>query len=416
MTQGATKAATGIETGRGARAGRKALSALFAAVALDAFGIGLVMPVLPGLLHNLAHADDVAGHYGVLVSLYAVMQFAFAPVLGLLSDRYGRRPVLLVSLAGAAIDYAVMASAPTLTILYLGRMIAGITGATGAVAGAAIADTTEGEARARHFGTLGACFGIGMIAGPVVGGVLGSLGPHAPFAAAAVLSGLGFLMALLFLPESRRPIVAGEAASTLDPLVGSFAGPLAGLRRTFGAPLRKSLLAVFFIVQLVGQVPAVLWVIFGERRFGWDATATGFSLAAFGLLHALAQGVVAGPVATRLGEKRALQLGIVLDSLGYGLLALATESWMVLPIVLLLAGGGIGTPALQALLSRAVDEAGQGRLQGALASLASLASIIGPLLFVGLYSWTLASWDGWVWIAGIALYLLCVPVLRRLPG
>ncbi|MBZ7922426.1 Tet(A)/Tet(B)/Tet(C) family tetracycline efflux MFS transporter [Ensifer adhaerens] len=393
--------------GDGTRAGCKALWVLFAAVALDAFGIGLVMPVLPGLLRNLTHADQVAGHYGVLVSLYAVMQFAFAPVLGFLSDRYGRRPVLLVSLAGAAIDYAIMATAPTLTVLYLGRMIAGITGATGAVAGAAIADTTEGEARARHFGTLGACFGVGMIAGPVAGGLLGSIGLHAPFAAAAVMNGFGFLFALFFLAESRKDGPANAPAGGLN--------PLAGLRQTLHGPLLLRLVTVFFVMQLVGQVPAVLWVIFGEHRFGWDARMTGVSLAAFGLLHAVAQGVIAGPAAARLGERRAVELGIVLDSLGYGLLALASASWMVLPIMLLLAAGGIGSPALQALLSRAVDEEGQGRLQGALASLTSLASIVGPLLFIGLYSLTLASWDGWVWIAGIGLYLLCVPALRRLP-
>jgi len=401
-TDGGTPRAAGS-----VRAGRRALWVLFAAVALDAVGIGLVMPVLPGLLRNLAHADQVAGHYGVLVSLYALMQFAFAPVLGFLSDRHGRRPVLLISLAGAAIDYAIMATAPSLAVLYIGRMIAGITGATGAVAGAAIADTTEGEERARHFGMLGACFGVGMIAGPVVGGLLGSVGLHAPFVAAAVMNGAGFLFALFFLPESRRKAPASMAADGLN--------PLAGLRQTLRGPLLLRLVSVFFVVQLVGQVPAVLWVIFGEHRFGWDARMTGLSLASFGLLHAVAQGVIAGPAAARLGERRALQLGIGLDGLGYGLLALATASWMVLPIMLLLAAGGIGSPALQALLSRAVDEEGQGRLQGALASLASLASIVGPLLFIGLYSLTLAAWDGWVWIAGIALYLLCVPALRHLP-
>ncbi|WDZ75233.1 Tet(A)/Tet(B)/Tet(C) family tetracycline efflux MFS transporter [Ensifer adhaerens] len=401
-TDGGTPPASGV------RAGRKALWVLFAAGSLDAFGIGLVMPVLPGLLRNLTHADEVAGHYGILVSLYAVMQFAFAPVLGILSDRYGRRPVLIISLAGAAVDYSIMATAPSLAVLYLGRMIAGITGATGAVAGAAIADTTQGEERARHFGTLGACFGVGMIAGPIVGGLLGSVGLHAPFAAAAVMNGFGFLFALFFLPESRRMGPASVAAG------GGF-NPLAGLRQTLRGPLLMRLVTVFFVMQLVGQVPAVLWVIFGEHRFGWDARMTGLSLAIFGLLHAVAQGVISGPAAARLGERRALQLGILLDSLGYGLLALATASWMVLPIMLLLAAGGIGSPALQALLSRTVDEEGQGRLQGALASLTSLASIVGPLLFIGLYSLTLASWDGWVWVAGIALYLLCVPALRRLP-
>lgn len=397
----------GSGKGGGAKVGRKALAVLLAAVTLDAFGIGLVMPVLPGLLRNLTMSQDIATHYGILAALYAVMQFAFAPVLGALSDRHGRRPVLIVSLAGAAIDYAIMATAPTLAVLYFGRIVAGITGATGAVAGAAIADTTEGADRARHFGTLGACFGVGMIAGPVVGGLLGSIGPHAPFAAAAVMNGFGFLFALLFLPESRRRGGAPASPASLN--------PLAGLCRTLRGPQLTRLVTIFFVVQLVGQAPAVLWVIYGENRFGWDATTTGLSLAAFGLLHALAQGVIAGPAATRLGERRVLQLAIVFDSLGYGLLALAHASWMVLPIMLLLAGGGIGMPALQAMLTRAVDEEGQGLLQGALASLTSLASIVGPLTFTSLYSLTRGVWDGWAFIAGIGIYLLCLPALRRLP-
>lgn len=158
-----------------------ALGVLFSTVALDAAGVGLVMPVVPGLLRELAAAGDVATHYGVLLALYALMQFVCAPMLGALSDRFGRRPVLLVSLAGAAVDYAIMATAPVLWVLYIGRVVAGVTGATSAVAGAYIADVTEGDARARHFGFMNACFGIGMIAGPAIGGLVGGMSPHAPF-------------------------------------------------------------------------------------------------------------------------------------------------------------------------------------------------------------------------------------------
>ncbi|HHZ6627571.1 TPA: MFS transporter, partial [Escherichia coli] len=174
-----------------------------------------------------------------------------------------------------------------------------------------------------------------------------------------------------------------------------------------------ALMAVFFIMQLVGQVPAALWVIFGEDRFHWDATTIGISLAAFGILHSLAQAMITGPVAARLGERRALMLGMIADGTGYILLAFATRGWMAFPIMVLLASGGIGMPALQAMLSRQVDEERQGQLQGSLAALTSLTSIVGPLLFTAIYAASITTWNGWAWIAGAALYLLCLPALRR---
>ena len=256
------------------------LIVILSTVALDAVGIGLIMPVLPGLLRDLVHSNDVTAHYGILLALYALMQFACAPVLGALSDRFGRRPVLLVSLAGAAVDYAIMATAPFLWVLYIGRIVAGITGATGAVAGAYIADITDGDERARHFGFMSACFGFGMVAGPVLGGLMGGFSPHAPFFAAAALNGLNFLTGCFLLPESHK----GERR----PLRREALNPLASFRWARGMTVVAALMAVFFIMQLVGQVPAALWVIFGEDRFHWDATTIGISLAAFGILHSLA--------------------------------------------------------------------------------------------------------------------------------
>nr|AKN19377.1 tetA [Salmonella enterica subsp. enterica serovar Corvallis] len=334
------------------------LIVILSTVALDAVGIGLIMPVLPGLLRDLVHSNDVTAHYGILLALYALMQFACAPVLGALSDRFGRRPVLLVSLAGAAVDYAIMATAPFLWVLYIGRIVAGITGATGAVAGAYIADITDGDERARHFGFMSACFGFGMVAGPVLGGLMGGFSPHAPFFAAAALNGLNFLTGCFLLPESHK----GERR----PLRREALNPLASFRWARGMTVVAALMAVFFIMQLVGQVPAALWVIFGEDRFHWDATTIGISLAAFGILHSLAQAMITGPVAARLGERRALMLGMIADGTGYILLAFATRGWMAFPIMVLLASGGIGMPALQAMLSRQVDEERQGQLQGKL--------------------------------------------------
>ena len=198
----------------------KALFVILTTVALDAAGIGLIMPVLPGLLRTLAGADQVARHYGVLLALYALMQFLCAPLLGALSDRHGRRPVLLASLAGAALNYAVMAVAPALWVLYLGRAVAGLTGATGAVASSCIADLSRGEDRARRYGYLSACMGLGLIAGPVIGGLAGQWSPHAPFAVAAALNALNCLMAWRFLPESRPASDATTSAATAPAAAG----------------------------------------------------------------------------------------------------------------------------------------------------------------------------------------------------
>lgn len=386
-------------------AGGTSLSITFGLPYLPSVLLGVCTGVFGGLLRDLVHSNDVTAHYGILLALYALMQFACAPVLGALSDRFGRRPVLLVSLAGAAVDYAIMATAPFLWVLYIGRIVAGITGATGAVAGAYIADITDGDERARHFGFMSACFGFGMVAGPVLGGLMGGFSPHAPFFAAAALNGLNFLTGCFLLPESHK----GERR----PLRREALNPLASFRWARGMTVVAALMAVFFIMQLVGQVPAALWVIFGEDRFHWDATTIGISLAAFGILHSLAQAMITGPVAARLGERRALMLGMIADGTGYILLAFATRGWMAFPIMVLLASGGIGMPALQAMLSRQVDEERQGQLQGSLAALTSLTSIVGPLLFTAIYAASITTWNGWAWIAGAALYLLCLPALRR---
>lgn len=238
----------------------KALFVILTTVALDAAGIGLIMPVLPGLLRTLAGADQVASHYGVLLALYALMQFLCAPLLGALSDRHGRRPVLLASLAGAAVDYAVMAVAPALWVLYLGRAVAGLTGATGAVASSCIADLSRGEDRARRYGYLSACMGLGLIAGPVIGGLAGQWSPHAPFAVAAALNALNCLMAWRFLPESRPASDATTSAATAPAAAGIRAAralqalnPLGALRWVRGLPAVPALLLAYVLAQISGR-------------------------------------------------------------------------------------------------------------------------------------------------------------------
>ncbi|EUC18909.1 Tet(A)/Tet(B)/Tet(C) family tetracycline efflux MFS transporter [Paraburkholderia hospita] len=374
-------------------------------VTLDAMGLGLVMPVLPTLLRGFVPGTQVAWHYGTFLALYALMQVFFAPLLGRLSDRRGRRPVLLLSLAGAAVDYAVMAMAPALWVLYIGRVISGVTGATGAVAASTIADTTQEDERARWFGYMGACYGAGMIAGPAIGGAFGGVSAHAPFMAAALLNGAGFLLACVFLKETQS--VANAVPTPIS------VNPFDGFRLDSALRALMTLFGVFFILQFIGQIPASLWIIYGEDRFHWNTTAAGASLAAFGAVHALFQAFVTGPVSSRLGEKRALLLGMTADGTGFVLMAFATQGWMVFPILFLLAAGGVAMPALQAMLSKAAPDERQGALQGTLTSLTNLSAIIGPLGFTMLYTVTAKAWSGWIWIVGAALYVVCLPALRR---
>ncbi|WP_242558553.1 MULTISPECIES: Tet(A)/Tet(B)/Tet(C) family tetracycline efflux MFS transporter [Pandoraea] len=383
-------------------------------VVLDAMGLGLIMPVLPTLLRSFVPGDQVAAHYGVLLALYALMQVVFAPVLGRMSDRYGRRPVLMVSLAGAALDYAVMASAPMLWVLYVGRSISGITGATAAVAASTVADVTAPSARVRWFGYIGAGFGAGMIAGPALGGLLAGHSAHTPFAAAAALNGVGLVLAGCLLRETRQAHREGRGRRAVRTVrAGERVRVLAGFR--VGGAFRgmAGLIGVFFVVQFISQVPGALWVVYGEDRFCWDTTRVGVSLAVFGAVHALFQAVLAGPLSVRLGERRTLLLGMAADALGFVMLAFATTGWMVFPVLLLLAAGGVGMPALQAMLSRGVDEAAQGELQGVLTSLTNASGIVGPLCFTALYSATRLVWPGWAWMTGAVLYAVCVPVVYR---
>lgn len=372
-------------------------------VLLDGAGMGLTLPILPTLLREVGHSADLGGRFGAFLGLYALMQFLCSPILGSLSDRFGRRPLLLVSLGGAAIDYLFMAFAPSLTLLFLGRAIAGATSASMAVASAYVADVTAESQRARAFGQLGACIGLGFIVGPAIGGVLGEQWVRAPFLAAAALNLVNLLLVWRLLPESHGGTPGAKVS----------ADPFVALRWAFGFPVLVPLMGAFVVIGLVGQIGGTIWVLYGEDRFAWAPITIGLSLAGFWLFHALAQAFVAGPLAERWGEKRTMLVGIVADSTAYMLVAIATQGWMAFALLPLFCLGGISVPALQALLSAQVDEEHQGRLQGVLASLISLASIIGPPAISALYFATRAELPGTVWIAGAALYLLCLPVLVK---
>lgn len=387
----------------------RALVVILAAVTLDAVGIGLIFPILPALLREVGHTTDIATILGVMLALYSACQFLFSPVLGVLSDRWGRRPVLLVSLAGAAIDYVVMAFAPELWLLVIGRAVAGITSANMAVATAYITDISSPEERASRFGLFHAMFGIGFIIGPVLGGVLGDIWVRAPFLLAAALNAVNFALALFVLPES-RPGTRDTRFSwqTLNPFK-----PLAWAL-TFKALI--PLMAIYFIMNLVGTVYGSTWAIFGEDVFAWNGMMIGLSLGAYGLLHAVAQAFLTGPAVARLGERWALLLGMACEMSAMLVMALTGNGWLVFVIMPIFALGGIGMPALQSLITRQVGSDRQGQLQGVLASLVSLASVFGPLFFTFAYHGLRSTWPGAIWLIAMGIYLLALPLMVGLRG
>ena len=366
---------------------------------LGAIGIGLIMPVLPTLLNEFVSENSLATHYGVLLALYATMQVIFAPILGRLSDKYGRKPILLFSLLGAALDYLLMAFSTTLWMLYIGRIIAGITGATGAVCASSMSDVTPAKNRTRYFGFLGGAFGVGLIIGPMLGGILGDISAHTPFIFAAISHSILLILSLLFFRETqkRAAIVANST-----PQNQTASNSVTGF-------IKKSLffwLAAYFIIQLIGQIPATIWVLFTQYRFDWNTTSVGMSLAVLGVLHIFFQAVVAGKLAQKWGEKTTIMISMSIDMMGCLLLAWIGQVWVILPALICLAAGGMGQPALQGYLSKSVDDNAQGKLQGTLVSLTNITGIIGPLLFAFIYSYSIAYWDGLLWLMGAIFYAM----------
>jgi DHA1 family tetracycline resistance protein-like MFS transporter len=375
-------------------------------IGLDAAGIGLTLPILPRLLSEVAHTTELGWRFGAFLGLYALMQFLFSPVLGMWSDKIGRRPVLLGSLAGATIDYLFMALAPSLSLLFVGRAIAGLTGASQAVASAYISDVTSETQRARRFGQLSAFQGLGFIGGPLLGGLLGDVWLRGPFVAAAVLNGMTFLVTLVLLREPARHHPPTEQETSLN--------PIKPFQWALSIPSLLPLLLIYMVFTLIGQVGATIWVIYGADQFAWTPLWIGISIACFGLGHAIAQAFLAGPVAERFGERAALLVGVASDSVASVVLGFATRGWIAFSLMPLFCLGGLGFPALQSLLTRQADAQSQGRLQGVLASLLSLTSIIGPLAISALYFATRSRFPGLVWIAAASLYLIILPALINL--
>ena len=381
----------------------KRLAVILSIVTLDAIGIGLIFPILPSLLKEITGSGSVSLSYGVILALYSLAQFIFSPVLGALSDRFGRRPVLLVSIAGATIDFLVMGTSKAFWVLLVGRAISGMTAANLAVATAYISDITEEHERAQRFGYMSACFGIGFIIGPVLGGLLGAMSLRAPFLAAALLNALNFALVYAVLPESRSLVPAQFDLFAIN--------PLAPMRRALSLTALVPLFAISLIFGLVGNIPGTIWVLYTEDRFNWNGVMVGLSLAAFGLCHAGAQAFLTGPIAKRFGEIRTIVIGIVFDSTAFVIMGLATHGWVAFALSPVFALGGVGLPALQSLMANQVSDDKQGELQGVLASLASLTAIIGPLVGTSVYAYTKQTWMGAVWMLAAFLYVFSFPLL-----
>ncbi len=350
-------------------------------VMIDSIGIGLILPVMPDLIQEVSGGDlaSAAIWGGILSTAFAVMQFLFGPIVGNLSDRFGRRPVLLIALFFMALDYLVMALAWAIWILLIGRVVGGITAATQSVANAYMADISKPEEKAANFGLVGAAFGVGFVIGPLIGGILGELGTRAPFYAAAILAAANMVFGYFVLPETvtdriRRPFRWSRA----NPF-GAFAsiGSMPGVGR---------LVAMFFLYQVAFFVYPAIWAFFTRARFGWEPGMIGLSLASFGVALAIVQGGLIRIILRRLGERYTVIYGLTFNACAFLALALVTNGTVALILTPLTALGAVVTPALQGMMSRTVPDDAQGELQGVLTSAAAVSMILSPLIMTQIFA------------------------------
>ena len=395
---------------------RAAFIFIFITVLLDMVAFGVIIPVLPQLIVTLEGGDtaSAAGVFGIFGTAFAFMQFLSAPFLGALADRFGRRPVILLSNLGLGADYVVMALAPTIPILFVGRLISGITSSSFSTAGAYVADVTPPEKRAARFGMLGVAFGIGFIIGPALGGFLASVDLRAPFWAAAVLSFANFLYGLLILPES----LPRERRGRFSPKA---ANPIGALRFLGGHRGLVGLASAAFFAYLAHDSLPVTFVLYAAHRFAFDERSIGLALALAGVSSLIVQGGVIGRVVAALGEYRALLTGLFIGLLGQLLLGLAPTAPLFLAGIPVWSLFGLATPSLQAIASRSVGPTEQGQLQGALASLRSVATLITPVLYTQAFAAAIGPLAG-LGLPGAAfllsaclLFVSAVIVLRAMP-
>ncbi|HTB02845.1 MAG TPA: TCR/Tet family MFS transporter [Bradyrhizobium sp.] len=412
MSEGASESAAEVPQ-QASPAGGAAVAFIFVTILLDMFALGLILPILPKLVESFVDNDtaQAARIFGLFGTAWALMQFVFSPLLGSLSDRFGRRPVVLLSNFGLGLDYVLMALAPSLAWLFVGRVISGITSASVSTAFAYIADVTPPEQRATMFGKIGVAFGAGFILGPAVGGLLGGMDPRLPFWVAAGLSFANALYGLLILPESLPP----ERRSAFR---WKSANPVGALRLLGSDRVLAGLSLVTFLAQVAHVVLPSTFVLYATYRYGWNARTVGLTLAIVGLCSMAVQGLGIGPIVKRLGERRALLLGLGFGAAGffiYGAAPTGPLFWLGIPVMSL---WGVAGAAAQALTTRLVTPEQQGQLQGATSSVQSVSQLVGPFLFTLTFAYFIGAQapvklPGAPFLLAAALLLLAMLVAAR---
>ncbi|QDT08311.1 TCR/Tet family MFS transporter [Planctomycetes bacterium K23_9] len=360
-----------------------AIAFILLTIFIDILGIGIVIPVLPKLVQELLTgsvesttegANTASLYYGIIAAVYALMQFVFAPIVGALSDRYGRRPIILGSLFGLGIDFLIQGFANNIVWLFVGRMLAGVMGASFSTANAYIADVSNDDTRARNFGFVGMMFGLGFTIGPALGGVLGSYDIRLPFFVAAGLAFVNWMYGFFILPESLPP-------EKRSPFTIANANPFNSIKHLRAYPFVAGIAIVFVCKALAQRGLENVWVLSTNYRFGWDEMTNGKALCLVGIMAIIVQGGMVRPVIKRLGERKAILIATVISAIAFLAYGLASEGWMMYWIIVVGSLGGIAGPAIQSLITSRVDETEQGKIQGALTSLTSVTNVIAPLFF-----------------------------------
>ncbi|MEM8763539.1 MAG: TCR/Tet family MFS transporter [Bacteroidota bacterium] len=384
---------------------KTALLFIFITVLVDVIGIGIIIPIIPEFIMQLTgEGNHMAVIYGMwLTTAFAGMQFLFSPVLGEISDQYGRKPILLLALLGLSIDYLIHAWAPTLMWLFVGRFLAGITGASFTVASAYIADISTKEEKAKNYGLIGAAFGLGFIIGPGVGGFFGDIDIRLPFYIAAGLTFANFLFGLFLVPESLK----SENRRKIQPLKMIPGVSLLALRNYKGV-LR--LIFAFFLANLAGQALPAIWSFYTIERFSWSPTEIGISLVVVGMLVAVVQGFLVGKAVEQFGKRKVVALGFMLWTLGMFLFSIASEPWMLYAFLIPYALGGVAGPTVQGIISNQVSEKEQGNLQGSITGLVSITAILGQLIFAPVFYYFIRP-EGEIYFPGASYSLAAVLLL-----
>jgi MFS transporter, DHA1 family, tetracycline resistance protein len=377
----------------------KSLFFIFITVLVDVIGLGIIIPIVPKLIENLTGlgVNEASRYGGWLLFSYALMQFVFSPILGGLSDRFGRRPILLVSLFGLGLDYVFHAFAPSIAWLFVGRIIAGIMGASFSTATAYIADISSPEKRAQNFGLIGAAFGLGFIIGPVIGGVSSQWGTNVPFLIAAGLTLLNVIYGYFVLPES----LSKDNRRAFD---WKRANPISSLQNLKKYPVVSGLVISLVLTFIASHAVQSNWSYYTMYKFHWNAAMVGYSLAVVGLLVAFVQGFLIRKIIPRLGQTKSIYLGMAFSALGLLLFGLASESWMMFAFLIPYCLGGIAGPSIQGVISSQVPSNEQGELQGAMTSLMSLCGVFGPLLMTNLFAFATAE-DSPFYVPGAPFFL-----------